>query len=121
MNATRPDLSNELLNRLTQIFEFFGKDVYGNPNRTGSPLISHLCLVAASDPEIMMLVAEADFATQITNLLFGAVQYLLLGGIQHPLRDYYPSLTDNPQPVEESYPHFRTFCLEHADEIRTLV
>lgn len=33
----------------------------------------------------------------------------------------YASLAPTPRPPQEAYPHFRTFCLEHAEAIRQLV
>jgi len=49
-------------------------------------------------------------------MLFGAVHYLLLGGIDHPLHRFY-STVGGEAPPEESYPDFRAFVLEHQAEI----
>jgi hypothetical protein len=54
-------------------------------------------------------------------MLFAAVWYLLLRGIQDELVEFYPNLTTKPRPCEEAYPSFRAFCLKHTDEIIRLV
>lgn len=115
--------ADELLENLAKRFEFHGNNAYGSSDpRNNSPLYRELALRVAKDTEILKLVTEADRATQIPNLLMGAVHYLLMmRDYDHPLGRYYLSLTDSPLPPEGAYPHFREFCLSHADEIRRLV
>jgi hypothetical protein len=113
---------NDLLQQLAERFEYHGTHIYGSASIVNaSPLYAHLSLKIANDPDILLLVQDADFATQVTNLLFGAVQYLLLSGSQHPLTEFYPNLRTTPKPIDEAYPDFRAFCLEHAESIRQLV
>ncbi len=78
-------------------------------------------------------------------MLFAAVQYLLLSGVQHPLAVHYPILrgvVERPSPAAgestsraaagggrrtgrvvagQAFPRFRAFCLEHRDAIAELV
>jgi Uncharacterized protein conserved in bacteria (DUF2332) len=89
--------------------------------QNASPLYAWLALQAAEDREILRLVLHANPRPQRPHLLFAAVQYLLFSGIQDELAQFYPNLTTKPRPCEEAYPHFRAFCLKHADEIRRLV
>jgi hypothetical protein len=111
-----------LIEFLALRFEQHGKNVYGSSSSlNSSPLYAHLSQQIATDPTILLLVARADRATTITNLLFGAVHFLLLNSPQHPLAEFYPDLTSNPRPLQDAYPYFRQFCLAHADEIRSLV
>lgn len=115
-------MDTQLIETLGPYFEKHGKNIYGSPSSlNSSPLYANLSLHVATDPQILQLVEEADRTTTITNLLFGAVHFLLLSGVQHPLVDFYPDLTPEPAPLTEAYPHFRAFCLEHANEIRHLV
>src|ERR1044071_3690083 len=107
----------DLLDNLALRFANHSREVYGAANANSSPLYAYLAGRITDDPEILALVRDADLATQVTNLLFGAVHFLLLGGVQHPLVDFYPDLSQNPRPIEDSYPNFRAFCLEHAREI----
>jgi hypothetical protein len=115
-------LSQALRDDLAQRFEHQGRHVYGSPNaENSSPLYAHLSVAAAGDPDILALVVNADRATQIPNLLFGAVHYLLLGGMNHPLSEFFPDLVESPRPIDKAYPAFRSFCLEHAEAIERLV
>jgi hypothetical protein len=115
-------LSSALFTTLSQIFKEHGLKIYANPERANaSPLYAHLSLQIASDPTILELVIDADRATQVSNLLFGAVHFLLLSGIEDPLVAFYPDLVEEPQPIADSYPVFRAFCLKHAEAIRQLV
>lgn len=114
--------SQELINYLAMRFEKQREVSYRNSSSgNASPLYAHLCLEIAKDPPVLLLTADADRHTQIPHLLFGAIHYLLLSGISHPLRDYYPDLTSSPLPIANIYPYFHDFCMEHSEEIRTLV
>src|SRR5215213_2862678 len=121
MNSEQNPISEDLLNQLSQRFEWHAKSIYGVSSSNSSPLYAHLSLEIAADPAILSLAAEADLSQQVSNLLLGAVHFLLLSGMSSPLADYYPSLSPNPHRRQEAYRYFRTFCLEHADAIRQLI
>ncbi|MEO8971951.1 MAG: DUF2332 domain-containing protein [Ktedonobacteraceae bacterium] len=94
--------------------------------RGASPLYEHLSIRIAADPELLELTAYARKGQPVPNLLFGSVQFLLLKGVQHPLAAYYPSISGNVGNtgldwVEDPYPYFRAFCLEHYEEIRQMI
>jgi len=109
----------DLLEDLARRFEWHGKHIYANSfHLNPSPLYTWLSLEVAADPDILVLVANADMAQQVSNLLFGAVHLLLLGGVRHPIAKFYPDL--GTWPLEEAYPFFRAFCLEHAEAIEQL-
>ncbi len=55
------------------------------------------------------------------NILYAAVQYLLLTGVDHRLRDYYPALTPSPLSPDDAYDVFRAFCLQHEAELHELM
>jgi hypothetical protein len=82
----------------------------------GSPLYQHLVQVIADDSELLRVMSRVDHLPQ-ANLVFGAVQFLLMSGSGPELAGYYPSLTDEPRPFEGSGPVFRDFVLDHEDEI----
>ena len=121
MSLEQSPVSSDLLNQLAQRFEWHAQHIYGISSSNSSPLYAQLSLEIAADPAILSLVAAADLSQQVSNLLLGAVHFLLLSGVASPLADYYPSLTPNPRPRQEAYPSFRAFCLEHADTIRQMV
>ena len=53
--------------------------------RDSSPLYEYISLEIAKDPRILDLCRHARDGQPVPNLLFGAVHYLLLKGIDHPL------------------------------------
>ena len=96
--------------------------IYGSPvAQNASPLYAHLALAVADDPDVLALSADADQSTTVANLFFAAVHYLLMDDHDAMLAAYYPDLTAEPRPIEDAYPVFRAYCLEHAGEIRALV
>ncbi|WP_010676646.1 DUF2332 domain-containing protein [Bacillus timonensis] len=86
-----------------------------------SKLYEFLSLQIADDDEILELASYAREGQPASNLLFGAVHYLLLKGKQHSLQDYYPSMTKNPRNVEESFFPFKDFCRQFSNEIIQLL
>jgi hypothetical protein len=111
----------EILDDLAQRFAFHAS-IYGSANpENASPLYAQLSQYISTDRDILRLLLDADRATQVSNLLFGAVHYLLLRGEEHPLRAFYASLTAEPLAPQDASSAFRDFCLQHAAEIRHLV
>lgn len=122
MNTNSDYLFDEQLAQLALHFDLHGKNIYGNASlENGSPLYAHLCQHIAADAALLRLLVGVDQSTTVTNLFFAAVHYLLLDGIQHPLASFYPDLSPAPCSMQDVYPYFRAFCLEHADEIRHLI
>lgn len=82
----------------------------------GSPLYARLVEVIAGDPELLRIINRIEHRPP-PNLLFAAVQYLLIDGAAPDLAGYYRSLTGNPQPPDEAGPAFRAFVLANEEEI----
>src|SRR4051812_11000295 len=83
-----------------------------------SKLYEYLSLKISQDDEILDLCDEAQNGQPVPNLLFGAVHYLLLIGKDHPLKDYYPSVTKFPIEIDdEIFPNFKDFCNVFRDDI----
>ena len=114
-----------------------------------SPTYAELAAGVAEDGELLALAAHRRQGQPAPNMLFGAVQYLLLQGVEHPLAAHYPILADGERsagpsrPVAASagagsrspasgpgirnegarpaFPLFREFCLEHRERIAELI
>ena len=86
--------------------------------RESSPLYQRLATGTAEDPELLGLAAQARKGERVANLLFAAVQFLLLKGTSHPLASFYKN---SSAPLGDPYPDFRAFCLEHAATIVELI
>jgi hypothetical protein len=109
---------NYSIEALVQRFEHFGRVEC----HFASPLYAQLCIDIASDSEILELAAYARKGQPVPNLLLGAVHFLLLQGIQHPLADFYPSLSGTkPLKKDDPYPYFRSFCLEYYEQIQHII
>jgi len=104
--------------KLAEAFEHWGS--FDAPS-VGSPLYSELGFGVARDPELLRLAAETRPNQPAPNMLFAAVQYLLLGGEQHELREHYPILGGEAEPQGRMFPKFRDFCVAHRDAIVPLL
>jgi len=84
--------------------------------RDYSPLYDRICRTVADDDAVLALVQEAPPEGHFPNVLLGAVHYLLLGGLDHPLAAVYAGESDaDPGPL------FVDVCLSHRAEIVDLL
>jgi hypothetical protein len=89
---------------------------------TSSPLYRSLCMSAAHDRDLLEILTERRTGQQPSYLLLGAVHYLLLRGMQHRLRGFYPSLVGSAAAdPKDAGPVFLDFCRVHRAELRRLV
>lgn len=86
-----------------------------------SPLYDRLSSGVAADPELLSLAAHARIGQPVPNLFLAAVHWLLLKGAQHPVSAFYPSVAGASTRDGDPYPHFKSFCLEHRQEIIGLI
>ncbi len=86
-----------------------------------SPLYRHLCGVVAADPFLVRLAAHARDGQVPTFVFFGAVHWLLLGGVDDPLGDFYASLRDDPRPPDGAGPALLSFAHRYEAELAELV
>ncbi|MCD5322235.1 MULTISPECIES: DUF2332 domain-containing protein [Pontibacillus] len=104
---------NQLATRFT---EFADQECDGS-----SPLYAHLARKIAEDEDLLDLATHANVGQPVPNLLFGAVHYLLLNEEGKALQSFYPSIADEPEPVEEVYPVFRAFCMDYREALIDLL
>jgi len=100
------------------MFNFWGRV---DAPSVGGKLYAELSFEIARDSELLSLAAESQGNQPPPNMLFAAVQYLLLGGAEHELGEHYPMLAGGAEPKTPAFPKFRDFCLTHRDAIRRLV
>src|SRR5262245_9480312 len=82
----------------------------------GSPLYAALVDVVAEDPELMRMINRIEHRPP-PNLLFAAVQYLLMEAADDYLARFYPALVTDLESPDHVGPPFRRFDLEHEEEI----
>ncbi len=85
-----------------------------------APLYVRLAQGVRGDAALRVLAARARPGQPHANMLFGAVHFLLLRGLLHPLRDFYPNIAKEPG-QGDPFPPFRDFCLKYGDEIAALL
>ncbi|SFB51517.1 hypothetical protein SAMN05216266_115108 [Amycolatopsis marina] len=107
------DLLEEIKHRLRRFAE---TDAAGN-----SPLYEHLALKAAEDDAVASLLAAAAPADARPTLLLAVAHRLIQADPIHPLSRYYPSLGGFDGVDSETWPLFRSFLLERAEQVRELV
>ncbi len=106
----------EVLEQLAYLFRYFGE----RQCHEDSPFYANLAFQIANDRELLKLASATPRGQWVQNMLFAAVHDLLLQGVQHPLRAYYPTTAASPNPANP-FPVFRAFCLDYADDIRELL
>ncbi len=89
--------------------------------RGRSPLYERLSLEVSRDRELLTLAAHAPASQPPANLLFAAVQFLLLKEDGNELAKFYPSMSHSLPPPSAAFPAFRQFCLTHAVQILQLL
>ena len=87
-----------------------------------SPLYRRLCSVIAESDFLLDLVERRLPGQDPPFLLFGAVHYLLLSGVNHDLGNYYASIHCRPLPAgRRAGAVFTDFCVQHEIELRSLI
>ncbi len=62
------------------------------------PLYVAICRAIAEAPELLVLMDHAPPTQRIPNLLLAALHERILAGVEHPLRNYYPSVGGTRMP-----------------------
>ncbi len=82
----------------------------------GVPMYDRIARAVAEDEDVLSLVLEAPPEGHFPLLLFAAVHYLVLTGVDHPLAAVYGGRSRaDPAPL------FRDLCLSHRDEVVDLL
>ena len=86
-----------------------------------SPLYAVFALAVAEDDQLLELASHCRRWQPPANLLFAAVQDILLRGADHPLREFYPALAESLHACEAAAGPFKNFCVSHYSEIKSLI
>lgn len=98
--------------RLAARFERFAGESAGQGSSFYSRLSRH---ISASEP--LLEIARHAPRESVPNAFLGAVHCLLLRGAEHGLREYYPSVTEQPRDDPGLFEAFSDFCLSFRREI----
>ena len=86
-----------------------------------SELYKTLSVQIAKDNYLLNLCLHARDGQPIPNLLFGAVHYLLLQGIDHGLKEFYPSVVSEVKRENNPFPLFKDFCIVNTEKIKLIL
>ncbi|TLS50744.1 DUF2332 domain-containing protein [Paenibacillus antri] len=86
-----------------------------------SSLYEHLAGNIADDATLLRLAAQSRMGQPVPNLFLGAVHYLLLEGVDHPLAEYYPSIVREPRESSTAIHRFKDFCKQYEQEIIQII
>ena len=86
-----------------------------------SPTYAELAYGVSMDDDLLEIAAHTRPHQPAPNMLFAAVQYLLLAGLDHPLAAHYSIIAGEERPMTPAFPHFRDFCLHHRERIIELI
>lgn len=100
-------------------FEWNARHVFED----SSSLYFRLTRELIGDGKLLVLASHIPSHQPAPNLFFSAVHYLIANpsNADHPLREFFPDLTSDPNTRDDPYPVFRKFCLTHSSEIRHLL
>ena len=89
---------------------------------SGSLLYARLARGIGGDDDLKAIAARARPGQPHANLIFAAVDFLLLRGSDDPLRRFYRTAGGAADTGgEDPFPLFRNFCLAHRAAIETMV
>jgi hypothetical protein len=114
MNEHNPD--SRPIETIAGAFQKFAQHCHGE-----SPLYERLAQGIEEDRFLLELAAHARPGQPVGNMLFAAVQYLLLEQADHPLAACYPALAGASAPPDDPLPAFRDFCRRHQQQILELI
>jgi hypothetical protein len=99
-------------------WEFFATEA----RLSGSSLYERLALGVATDDALQALAGEARPEQPRANILFAAVHFLLLRGMDDPLRRHCPDLNGGVRLADEDpFPLFAAFCARHREALLPLI
>lgn len=99
-------------------WSFFAREA----EKSGDILYSRIIGGVGGDDTLKAMAAKSRPGQPHANMILGAVNFLLLRGVQHPLRRFYATLGgDADVRTEDPFPDFRDFCLAHGAELEALI
>lgn len=84
---------------------------------TGLPVYDRICEGVSGDDELLDLMSHAPPGQRRPNLLLALVHDLLLSGVEHPLSDWYPTVSGRPPAHGDPFPPFADLVLAHRDDL----
>ena len=114
-----PDMAARDLAGLSRIFRYYAEV---ETPRLGSPVYTDYSFGVADEPQLLELCVQIDPGQPAPNILFAAVQDLLVKSPTaspeaEALSVFYPAISGQPIPGGSAWEAFRAFCHAHADQL----
>ena len=114
-----PDMAARDLEGLSRIFRYYAQV---ETPRMGSSVYTDYCFGVADDSRLLELCSQIDQGQPAPNILFAAVQDLLMkdptaGPEAEALSVFYPAISGQPIPDGSAWQAFRAFCQVYADQL----
>lgn len=111
-------MQSERLNDLQQTFRRFAEV---EARDLASPMYEELAYGVSNDDDLIDIARHTEMHQPAPNMLFAAVQYLLLTGVDHALSAHYPIISGSARSDSSAFADFRVFCLRHGDKVVELI
>ena len=111
-------MKNAGVRRIRAILKWSGEHDFPS----GCPLWTALSLEASRHDGVAAVLLDAPPSQQRASMLLAAVHDLVLAGVEHPLRSYFPTMSRDPRPVDDRLASvFVDFVERYESELRHLV
>ena len=104
---------------LARLWRGYASKVYG----PDYPLYQALAQTVSGDPALLDMIRACEPEAHDPNMLLAAVQYLVLGGVGHPLAELYsdhPTADGGPPPADAGA-RLVDFCHQYGDDLAALM
>lgn len=89
--------------------------------RANAPLYAKIISGISRDGDLKELASHVKSGQPMANIILAAVHFLLLRGIEHPLRGWYPNLNGGRSHEGDPFPRFKDFINAHREEVDALI
>ncbi len=107
--------------RPAQLKEVFSRFATSEAIELESTLYSTLALEVSKCRDLLELASFTQYSQPAPNMLFAAIQYLLLNGARHALKQFYPRLATGPTSYSAVGDTLKNFCRENREAIVELI
>ncbi len=111
-------MESERLNHLRRTFRRFARV---EARELESPMYEELAYGVSKDDDLLGIAAHTKAYQPPPNMLFAAVQYLLLAGEEHPLSSHYPIIAGETRVRASAIADFRDFCFGHKEAVIEII
>ena len=111
-------MESDRLNHLRRAFRRFARV---EARDLESPMYEELAHAISRDDDLLEIAAQTKAYQPPPNMLFAAVQFLLLSGEEHALSSHYPIIAGEARVGTSAIADFRDFCIGHREAVIEII